>query len=95
MSNVSKLVQQVAKLDAEKSRRVSAFVGAIVGDAAGLSLDWIYDQDKLNKIVGEKNPEFWPESHCPFFKLPNGKTTCYADEGHPEPQVYGAKWWPV
>ena len=34
----------------------------------------------MAKIVGAKNPEFWPESKCPYFKLPNGALTCYGDE---------------
>ena len=27
-----------------------------------------------------RNPEFWPESKCPFYTLPNGAVSCYADE---------------
>ena len=43
-------------------------------------LDWIYDQKKVENIVGNNDPAFWFESHCPFFTLPNGNVTCYADE---------------
>jgi hypothetical protein len=32
------------------------------------------------EIVGEKNPEFWPECKCPFFTLPTGRLSCYGDE---------------
>ena len=36
---------------------------------------------KVNRIVGEeKDPAFWIEDHCPFFSLPNGKVSCYADQ---------------
>ena len=45
------------------------------------SIEWIYDQRKLSKIVSKgENPEFWPEDHNSYFTLPNGKYSCYADE---------------
>ena len=28
----------------------------------------------------DQDPAFWQDSHCPFFSLPNGKVSCYADE---------------
>ena len=34
----------------------------------------------MKDVVGDKNPEFWPESHCPFFTLPTGAGSCYSDE---------------
>ena len=34
----------------------------------------------LQEIVGEKNPEFWPECKCPYFSLPTGSLSCYGDE---------------
>lgn len=75
------LIGQVSALKGETPRQVSALVGAVVGDAACLHLEWVYDQDKIPKIVPEgEDPSFWKESHCPFFSLPNGKVTCYADE---------------
>jgi len=74
------VIAQVSKLNIETQRKVAAFVGAIVGDAACLHLDWIYDQKKVENIVGNNDPAFWFESHCPFFTLPNGNVTCYADE---------------
>ena len=42
-------------------------------------LQWIYDVDKLKGIVGDKDPVFWPESKCPFFKVPTGRNSCYGD----------------
>ena len=30
--------------------------------------------------MNDKNPEFWPESKCPFYTLPNGAVSCYGDE---------------
>ena len=40
----------------------------------------MYYQDALKKTVNGKNPEFWPESKCPFYTLPNGAVSCYGDE---------------
>ena len=34
----------------------------------------------MQEVVGSKDPEFWPESHCPFFSLPTGSSSCYSDE---------------
>ena len=61
-------------------RKISALVGSIVADAAALHLEWVYDQDALDKTVDGKDPEFWPESKCPFYTRPNGAISCYADE---------------
>ena len=46
MSQLSSLITKVSTLNVETSRKISAFIGAIVGDAACLNLDWIYDQAK-------------------------------------------------
>ena len=64
MSVLEKLIAQVNSLDDLSSRKVSALVGAIVGDAACLHLEWIYDQDKVLKIVHppSREPAFWPEN---------------------------------
>ena len=81
MSQLSSLITKVSTLNTESSRKISAFIGAIVGDAACIHLEWIYDQSKVADIVGKgQNPAFWHDSHCPFFTLPNGKISCYADE---------------
>ena len=78
---IDKLISKVNSLDDLSSRKVSALVGAMVGDAACLHLEWIYDQDKLLKIVKQSNePAFWPENHNPFFALPNGQLSGYADQ---------------
>ena len=81
MSKLANLIKQVSELDAVTSRKVGCMVGAIVGDAACLHLEWIYDQAKVAQIVPEgQDPAFWSECHCPFFSLPNGKVSCYGDE---------------
>ena len=81
MSKVSGLVKQISDLAPEVSKKVASMVGAVVGDAASIHLEWIYDQKKLSGIVPEgQNPAFWNDSHNPYFTLPNGKYSCYADE---------------
>ena len=79
MSRLEDLVSEVLLLDSIACNKVSALVGALVADAACLNLEWIYDQEKICEIVGNKNPEFWQESHCPFFTLPSGKMSCNGD----------------
>ena len=37
----------ISNLEIETQRKIGAFVGAIVGDAASLHLEWIYDQNKV------------------------------------------------
>ena len=62
MANLQSLIAQVAKLPTETSRKVASLVGAIVGDAACLHLEWVYDQDKIPKIVPEgESPAFGPK----------------------------------
>ena len=77
---LTSLISKVSAMNNETSRKISSFIGAVVGDAACVHLEWVYDQAKVAEIVGEKDPAFWPESHVPFFTLPNGKVSCYADE---------------
>ena len=80
MFKLENLISKVNSLDDLSHRKVSALIGALVGDAACLHLEWIYDQDKVTKIVQNANPEFWHENHNPFFDLPNGKLSGYADQ---------------
>ncbi len=37
----------ISNLEIEVQRKIGALVGAIVGDAASLHLEWIYDQNKV------------------------------------------------
>ena len=78
--NFIKMISSVANLSVETQRKIASFVGAVVGDAACLHLEWVYDQNKVAKIVENNDPAFWKENHNPFFSLPNGNVTCYADE---------------
>jgi len=44
------------------------------------SLFWIYDQEKIVKLLeGGKNPEFYEPCSNPFFRLPTGSQTMYGD----------------
>jgi len=44
------------------------------------SLFWIYDQEKIVKLLeGGKNPEFYEPCSNPFFLLPTGSQTMYGD----------------
>ena len=47
MSEISDLIEKISKLPLETSRKISAFIGAIVGDAACIHLEWIYDEVTL------------------------------------------------
>jgi len=77
---LSELVGGVAGLPNEVKRKISSIIGAVVADAASLPLEWIYKDTDMQDIVGDKNPEFWPESKCPFYTVPTGSLSCYGDE---------------
>jgi len=78
--SLGRLVGGVSGLPDEAKRRISAIIGAVVADAASLPLEWIYKDETMKEIVGDKNPEFWPESKCPFYTVPTGTLSCYGDE---------------
>ena len=41
---------------------------------------WLDITNFIEILSNDKDPAFWPESHCPFYTLPNGKLSCYADQ---------------
>jgi hypothetical protein len=43
---------------------------------------YFYSRAKLEAIVGDKDPAFWPESVSPFYSLPTGRRSCYNDLGY-------------
>ncbi|KAL8598180.1 hypothetical protein ACOMHN_043251 [Nucella lapillus] len=64
-------------------RRVGAVVGALVADAAAQPLHWIYDENKLKGIIGNKEEvEFWEPSQNPFYRILVGRHTCYGDQAY-------------
>lgn len=68
-------------MSAVKARRAAAVLGALAADAAAQPLHWIYDDNKLKAIVGDREDvEFWQPSHNPFYRIPVGKQTCYGDQ---------------
>lgn len=63
-------------------RSLGCILGTLVSDAAALPLHWIYNYEKLDGIIkGLESYAFLPESHCPFYDIPTGNNSCYADEG--------------
>lgn len=80
MSKLANLVKQVADLDPILAKKVGSMVGASVADACCVRLEWIYSQNKLNKIIGDENPEFWKDSLSPYYILENGKISGYGDQ---------------
>lgn len=55
-------------------------IGAVVGDAACVRLEWIYSQRQMAEILKGEDPAFWKDSHSPYYVLPNGKISGYGDE---------------
>ena len=50
---LSSLIDKIVSLETEKSRKISSFVGAIVGDAACIHLEWIYDETTLTEKLNQ------------------------------------------
>jgi len=80
MSKLAFLVKKVAELDPITSRKVSCMVGAAVGDACCVRLEWIYSQEMMARIIGKEDPVFWKDSHSPYYILENGKISGYGDQ---------------
>ena len=78
--SVSHLIAGIKAMPEETKMKMASVIGAVVADAASLPLQWIYSDEKMKEVVGDKSPEFWPESHCPFYSLPTGSVCCYTDE---------------
>lgn len=68
----------------ESERGSAAVLGACVADAAAQPLHWNYDTKKLDEKLQNadkhENPEFLHPSGNPFYTLPTGSNTCYADQ---------------
>jgi len=82
-SPVATLIHQLSSsLPPILERKLASLLGAAVADAASRPLHWIYDLDQLNKVIKSDpgHPEFWPQSHSPFYSLPTGENSCYWDE---------------
>ncbi|XP_046577997.1 crystallin J1A-like [Haliotis rubra] len=62
-------------------RREAAVVGALVADAAIQPLHWIYNKDKLDDTIKDREDiEFWTPSANPFYCLETGLNSCYGDQ---------------
>ena len=96
MATLDSLLAVVKQLSVTQQRKVASIVGAIVADAAVTPLQWMYKVDQLKEVVGDKDPIFFPESHCPFFKLPVGHNSCHGDHAFVIlKSVVEAKGWDV
>ena len=80
-SSLHDLLKKVSRLSLPNQRAVAAVVGASVGDAATRPFHWLYDRAKLENIVGDKDPAYWPVSVSPYYTLPTGRRSCYNDLG--------------
>lgn len=78
-STLYDLLNQVKKLTPTNQRVVAAVVGSAVADAATRPFHWLYDRAKLEAIIGDKDPAFWPMSMSPYYTLPTGRRSCYND----------------
>lgn len=78
---VEQLVSHVSTLPTESQRKIGSVIGAVVGNAASVPLEWLYTDEEMQAAVGDNTtPEFWPTCHCPFYTLPTGSLDCYGDE---------------
>ena len=70
--------------DPTQSRRVAAFIGGMVADAAAMPLHWIYDTDEIKKILKDSNrttkPEFVTPSHAPYYNYSVGEFTPFGEQ---------------
>merc|ERR1711997_51058 len=80
MSKIASLLKKIAELDQITQRKISCMVGAAVGDACCVRLEWIYSQEMMARIIGKEDPVFWKDSHSPYYILPNGKISGYGDQ---------------
>lgn len=57
-------------------------LGGIVADAAARPLHWIYSPKKLKSYIKDKKEiAFFKENKCPFYSVPVGENSGYADMG--------------
>lgn len=63
-----------------RSRAKAAVLGAFVADAATMPLHWIYDPAKIQSILGDSKPEFFPNASSPFYTYELGELSPYGAE---------------
>ena len=57
------------------------FACLLVSSPAGQALHWVYDLEKLKKIVeGLSEPEFLEPSQNPFYVVENGEQSTYGEQ---------------
>lgn len=66
-----------------RERRIGAVVGAAVADAAAQPLHWIYDAEKLDKLLSNKEEiEFHDPPANPYYRIDIGKNSSYGDQAY-------------
>lgn len=78
-TKIAELLNTVKQLKPVQQRAIAAVVGSSVGDAATRPFHWLYDRAKLEDIVKDSDPAFWPTSESPFYSLETGRRSCYND----------------
>lgn len=79
MTKLTSLMNRFQILNPIQQRAVAAVIGASVADAATRPLHWLYDRTKLESIIEDNDPAFWPNNLSPFYSIPTGKRSCYND----------------
>lgn len=78
-NKIDELLNEVKELSPISQRAVAACVGACTADAATRPFHWLYDRAKLEDIVKDDDPAFWPTSQSPYYTLDTGRRSCYND----------------
>ena len=74
-------LEQLATKDSRLQRAIAIIFGALVADASGQPLHWIYKMDRLKDVLrGVDKPEFFEPSANPFYQLEVGAQSPYGDE---------------
>jgi hypothetical protein len=42
-------------------------MGSLVGSACAMPLEWFYNREHLKKLIGDTEPNFFPDPSCLFF----------------------------
>ena len=70
--------------DATRARRVAAFLGGFVADAAAMPLHWIYDTSLIAAILlntsRSADPEFLPHSYVQYYDYAPGLWTPFGEQ---------------
>ena len=72
--------------DSQEARALGAILGCFAGDAAAQPAHWNYAQsvyqNQIKTLGMWEEPEFMRPSLNAFYRIPNGASTCYCDQGY-------------